>query len=178
MEVIPTLPGEINPILHTEEPPAGRLDFLGYVVCPLKHLFKESFEEVLQKYREETGVTLRCYVPMGCGGPDPYEDIWKVNRIEDFPDMVVSVGLDNLFKKDFIEKYVVSGYFTAVQARPVPPVFNEILDPRQAYSIYGIFPYVMMVDRINWAACRCRSGGATCSIRPIIIILLSAVRTG
>jgi hypothetical protein len=86
MKMIQTLSGEPQAILHTEEPPGGSLDFLGYVVCPLKHLFKENFETVLQKYRKETGVELRCYVPMGCGGPDPYEDIWKIDDIKDFPD--------------------------------------------------------------------------------------------
>lgn len=60
---------------------------------------------------------------------------------------MVSVGLDNLFKKEFIETFVIPGYFTAAQSGPVSRNFDGIPDPRKAYSIYGIFPYVMMVDR-------------------------------
>ncbi len=32
-------------ILHTEGPPQGHLNMLGYVVCPLKQIFREGMEE-------------------------------------------------------------------------------------------------------------------------------------
>lgn len=138
-----------QPLIATETPPEGKLDFLVYIVCPLKHLFKDGLEAVLQEYRKETGKTFKGFVPMGCGGTDPYEDIWQVERIEDFPDLVVSVGFDNLFKQRFLDEYVAKGYFQAVQPQPVAPAFAEcgLADPEGWHSIYGVFPYVMMVDR-------------------------------
>lgn len=136
-------------LIATEVPPAGKLDFLAYIVCPLKHLFKDGLEKILQTYRDRSGKSFNCFVPMGCGGTDPYEDIWKVEKIEDFPDLVVSVGFDNLFKQSFLENYVNQGYFKAVQPQPVSSIFVQcgLADPDGWYSIYGIFPYIMMVDR-------------------------------
>ncbi len=32
-------------ILHTEEPPQGHLNMLGYVVCPLKQIYREGMAE-------------------------------------------------------------------------------------------------------------------------------------
>jgi ABC-type Fe3+ transport system substrate-binding protein len=139
----------MNSLIATEVPPEGVLDFLAYIVCPLKHFFRDGLEAVLQDYRRRTGQVFNCFVPMGCGGADPYEDIWKVARIEDFPDLVVSVGFDNLFKQSFYDRYISQGYFQAVQAQPVAPVFAAcgMVDPRGWRTVYGIFPYIMLVDR-------------------------------
>jgi ABC-type Fe3+ transport system substrate-binding protein len=136
-------------LIATEIPPEGVLDFLVYIVCPLKHLFRDGLEAVLQDYRQQTGQVFNCFVPMGCGGADPYEDIWKVKKIEDFPDLVVSVGLDNLFKPGFYRQYISRGYFRAVQPQPVAPVFAEceLVDTQGWQTVYGVFPYIMMVDR-------------------------------
>jgi ABC-type Fe3+ transport system substrate-binding protein len=138
-----------KPLVATEIPPEGHLDFLVYIVCPLKHLFREGLEAVLQDYRRKTGQVFNCFVPMGCGGPDPYEDIWKVADIEEFPDLVVSVGFDNLFKQSFLENYIAKGYFQAVQPQPVAPVFTAsgLVDPAGWQTVYGIFPYIIMADR-------------------------------
>jgi ABC-type Fe3+ transport system substrate-binding protein len=142
------IPGTETPLIVTELPPKGHLDFLAYIVCPLKHLFKDGLEAVLQDYRRRTGKTFNCFVPMGCGGADPYEDIWRAESIGEFPDLVISVGFDNLFKRSFLERFVARGYFRAAQPQPVAPVFAEcgIVDPDGWHTVYGIFPYIIMVD--------------------------------
>jgi hypothetical protein len=61
------------PMLYTEDAPPVKPDFLGYMVCPVKHLFKESYEEAMIKHLEKTGEKFVSFVPMGCGGADPYE---------------------------------------------------------------------------------------------------------
>ncbi len=135
-------------ILHTEEPPRGHLNLLGYVVCPLKQIFREGMEETLVR-EHDGGRDFDCFVPMGCGGTDPYENIWQVDSIDAFPDMVVSVGFDNLFKKRFMEKFIKGGDFQSVQIAPTPAAFTEcgIPDPENHYTIYSIFPYIFLVDQ-------------------------------
>jgi ABC-type Fe3+ transport system substrate-binding protein len=147
-DLIETASETVESLIPTEIPPEGKLDFLVYIVCPLKHLFKDGLEAVLQAYRAQTGKVFNCFVPMGCGGADPYEDIWQVASIAEFPDLVVSVGFDNLFKRSFLKNYVARGYFKTAQIQPVAPVFAEcgLVDPDGWHTIYGVFPYIIMVD--------------------------------
>jgi ABC-type Fe3+ transport system substrate-binding protein len=138
---------EARPLLATEHPHEGHLELLAYIVCPLKHLFKEGLERELRVHREQTGKAINAFMLMGCGGQDPCEDIWKVDAIDDFPDLVVSMGFDNLFKRNFLERFVASGYFQAVQPGPVAEAFAGIPDPRGRHTIYAVFPYVLLIDR-------------------------------
>ncbi len=136
-------------ILATELPRPGHLNFLGYLVCPLKHQFREGFEAVLQQHWGESVNPPNCYAPMGCGGDDPCENIWQAPTGAAFPDLVMSVGFDNLFKKAFRDRLVATGHFQAAPAQPVPEAFRELVDPLGAYTVYGLFPYVMMIDRLK-----------------------------
>ncbi len=132
-----------------EEGPARRLDFLGYTVCPLKHTFRECFDPVLDRYRRETGRGFDCYVPSGCGGDDAYGEIWKSQSIDDLPDAIASIGFGDFFRKEFVERFINKGYFKAPQRQEVNSCFYgmRLEDPDGCYTIYSVFPYIMMVDK-------------------------------
>lgn len=133
-------------ILYTDETPAVRTDFLGYVVCPFKHLFKEAFESTLNDHYEKTGEKLVSFVPMGCGGPDPYEYIWDTENIDELPDAIASLGFGAYWRKPFRERFLDTGLFKAVETKPYIEEFKELKDPLGQYTVYSFSAYVMLID--------------------------------
>lgn len=133
-------------ILYTDETPVVRTDFLGYVVCPFKHLYKEAFEKKLHEHYDRTGEKLVSFVPMGCGGPDPYEYIWDTENIDELPDAIASIGFGNFWRKEFRERFLDNGKFRAVERPPLHEVFKELEDPLKQYTIYSVSAYVILVD--------------------------------
>ncbi|RCX21070.1 ABC-type Fe3+ transport system substrate-binding protein [Anaerobacterium chartisolvens] len=132
-----------------EEGRIRRLDFLGYTVCPLKHTFRECFDAVLDKYRRETGRGFDCYVPSGCGGDDAYEEIWKSQSIDDLPGAIASIGFGDFFRKEFVDRFIDKGCFKAPERKEINADFAGmgLEDPDGCYTIYSVFPYIIMVDK-------------------------------
>ena len=135
-------------ILYTTELPPVKADFLGYVVCPFKHLFKEQLEAVLHSHYEKTGDKLISFVPMGCGGPDPYEDIWDTENLYDLPDVIASVGFGAYYREPFRKRFLDTGKFISVQKDPMPEPFASagLKDPDGIYTVYSLSAYVMLID--------------------------------
>jgi len=125
------------------------LHLLGYAACQFKPTFKEHLDPVLDQYSRETGVELNCHIPMGCGHyEDDYDNIWKVESIDDFPDIVASMGFGDFFRQDFVERFVRKGYFGTAWTGSIHETFENagFRDPDGWYTIYAVFPYVMLVD--------------------------------
>lgn len=128
-----------------------RVDFLGYTYCPVKTIFKECFDETLQQYLAATGDEgFRYFVPSGCTGEeDPYEDLWKADNIDDFPDVAVAAGFGDFFRQEFVDRLVKPGYFKSIG---YPRLNRNFIsagyeDPAGWYTMYSTQPTVMMVDR-------------------------------
>jgi len=131
------------------EHPREHLHLLGYAACQFKPAFKEFLAPVMAHYHSETGVRLNCHIPMGCGHhEDDYDDIWKVEHIDDFPDIVASMGFGDFFRQEFVERLVRKGYFGTAWTGAVNETFEKagFRDPDGWYTIYAVFPYVMLVD--------------------------------
>lgn len=127
-----------------------KVNFIGYTYCPLKLTFKEYFEEVLKKYEKETGdKDFKYYVPSGCVSGDPYDDLWKVDDVDQLPDIIASVGFGDYFRKEFVERFISAGYFEAVELQGIHREFTDagLVDPEGRYNIYSVFPLVMLVDK-------------------------------
>ncbi len=137
-----------TPMLYTEDAPPVKPDFLGYMVCPVKHLFKESYEEAMLKHLEKTGEKFVSFVPMGCGGADPYEDIWQSHNIDELPDIVGSIGFGSFYRSQFTSRFLDSGYYESCQMKPMPEPFASagIEDPLGVYTVYAVYTYVILVD--------------------------------
>lgn len=127
------------------------LDFLGYTYCPIKHIFKECFEEVMQKYLRETQEkNFRYFVPSGCEDEqDPYEEIWKVEDIDDFPDITAATGFGDFFRQEFVDKFINKGYFKSAGYQQINTNFaaTNYEDPNRWYTVYSALPIVMLIDR-------------------------------
>ena len=129
-----------------------KLNFIGYTYCPLKLTFRECFLEVLNRYKKESNDhDFKYYVPSGCGGKDPYEDIWKADNIDELPEIIASVGLGDFFRREFYERFVKKGYFKAVSLPKENEAFVSagLVDPDGFYTVYSVFPLVLMVDTIR-----------------------------
>lgn len=124
------------------------LHFLGYAACPFKPMFKDYFDEVLEKNFRASGEYLRCHIPMGCGDYDAYEDLWKAESLKLFPDVVASLGFGDFFRPSFVERFVRPGHFKSAWPAALNPDFENagFRDPDGAYCIYAVWPYVMLVD--------------------------------
>lgn len=133
-----------------------KINFIGFTYCPLKHTFREAFEEVLEKYISETGDRdFKYYVPSGCGGDDPFEELWKAEDIEQLPDIIASVGFGDFFRKEFVERFVDKGHFKEVPylERSSDFIKAGIVDPDGRYTVYSVFPLVMLIDIRNLGNC-------------------------
>jgi len=140
------------PFWQAEEKTMKRLNFLGYTYCPLKLTFKDCFEEVLKKHLEETKDSdFPYFVPSGCGGEEDIyrEDIWKVENIDDFPDIIVSAGFGDCLRQEFVDKFVKKGYFQRISYPQINADFAAAgyEDPEGWYTVYSVLPIVMLVDR-------------------------------
>ena len=113
---------------------------------------------------------------MGCGHhEDDYDDIWKVESIDDFPDIVASMGFGDFFRQDFVERFVKKGYFSTAWTATINETFEKagFRDPDGWYTIYAVFPYVMLVDTRKLAGApvpRCWSDLLHPSLKDNIII--------
>lgn len=128
----------------------NRVNFIGFTYCPLKHTFREEFEEVYKAYAAKTGDKAFTYhVPSGCGGEDPFEELWKADKLEELPEIIVSVGFGDFFRKEFVEKFVNKGNFKAVPYGQMSREFTAagIIDPDGWYTVYSVFPLVMLIDK-------------------------------
>lgn len=127
----------------------GHLNFLGYSACAFKHTFRDGLNKVLDDYRKATGTGLNCHVPLGCGSGDIYDSVWKAGCIDDFPDVVASLGFGDFFRKDFRDRFVEKSFFKSAWDGPLNGIFENagFRDPLDCYTVYAVMPYVMLVDR-------------------------------
>lgn len=135
-----------------EEPfrqPAGELDFVGTTVCLLRGAFRDSFDDWMSGCRRREEPLLNCYVPESCGNGNLYADIWQAERIEDFPAVVTACGFGDFFRREFVERLVQKGHFQTVPQQACHPAFptEQFLDPDGWYTLYGVYPYVLLVDK-------------------------------
>ncbi len=130
--------------------PAIKYNFIGYTYCPMKLTFKDFFEAALSKYLAKTGDTnFNYYIPSGCSGDDPCSDIWKAESIEQLPDVIASVGFGDFFREEFVERFINKGYFRTIEYTHLNQAFvsSGIPDPDNCYTVYSVFPLVMLLDK-------------------------------
>ncbi len=128
----------------------SKLHLLAYAACQFKPTFKEHLDPLLDQYSKESGIKLNCYIPMGCGHyEDEYDGVWAAKSIDDFPDIVASMGFGDFFRKEFVDRFVKRRYFRTAWTGKINEQFENagFRDPDGWYTIYSVFPYVMLVDK-------------------------------
>lgn len=130
-----------------EEYSPEELDLLLYAPCPLKSAVKERLDTLtsLFKIRENA---LRIHIPMGCAATDLYDRLDKETEAGKLPALIASIGFGDFFRKGFVQRFVDQGVFKAPRLSQVHPLHQKagIVDPKGRYVIYGVTPYIFLVD--------------------------------
>ncbi|MDR3553508.1 MAG: ABC transporter substrate-binding protein [Syntrophobacteraceae bacterium] len=144
-----TLIRSITEMAEEKEGLAGpeKLDLLLYAPCPVKLVMKERIERIVHSHRERN-VELSVHIPMGCTSVDPYDPVYLAKDAGELPAIIGSIGFGDFWKKEFVNRFVREGVFEAVLAPRVNPMFEKagLIDPRGCYTIYGVTPYIFLVD--------------------------------
>ncbi len=132
-----------------EEGPSfpGEMDLLLYAPCPVKLAVKERVEAIQAEYARG-GALVSVHIPMGCTSVDPYDPLYHATDVDQLPGIIASIGFGDFFRKEFVERFVHADVFGAVLPETVSPMHLEagILDPAGRYVVYGLTPYIFLVD--------------------------------
>lgn len=125
--------------------PNGQADLLLYAPCPVKLVVKDIIEAIAAAYDPP----LTAHIPMGCTSVDPYDPLYMETDPDELPSIIASIGFGDFWRKDFVSTFVDRDLFQAVLPEVVNPLYldADMLDPRGAYTIYGVTPYIFLVDR-------------------------------
>ena len=134
--------GEEDPLLRPEA-----VDLLLYAPCPVKLVMKEHIDGIIDRYRKRD-VDVSVHVPMGCTSVDPFDPIYRAEDSGRLPAIIASIGFGDFWKKEFVDRFVRSGEFEAVLPSEINPMHIDagMTDPGGSYTIYGVTPYVFLVD--------------------------------
>lgn len=135
----------IQSIQQMEDSPAmGKADLLLYAPCPVKLVVKDSIEAIAASVTPP----LATYIPMGCTSVDPYDPLYMETDAEKLPAVIASIGFGDFWRKEFVQHFVRTGTFESVLPDTINPLYIEagMLDPFGAYTIYGVTPYIFLID--------------------------------
>ncbi len=131
----------------TNMTPAADLDLLLYSPCPVKLVVSAEIDRISAAYADQ-GETLSIHIPMGCTSIDPYDPVCLETDPEKLPAIVASIGFGDFWKKDFVQRFVKPGLFETIKPQQVHPLHqrSDLVDPEGHYTIYGVNPYIFLVD--------------------------------
>lgn len=132
---------------ETPSLPEKPADLLLYAPCPVKLVVKDSIDALIAGYAAR-GQEVTAHIPMGCTSVDPYDPIYRQSDPDKLPGLIGSIGFGDFWRREFVENHVRAGVFEAVLPEKINPLHVKagLLDPRGAYTVYGVTPYVFMAD--------------------------------
>lgn len=127
-----------------DAPAMSRVDLLLYAPCPVKLVVKERIEAIAAA----TTPPLATHIPMGCTSVDPYDPLYMETDVEKLPAVIASIGYGDFWREEFVGRFVREGVFQSVRPHVLNPLYAEagLEDPSGAYTIYGVTPYIFLVD--------------------------------
>jgi len=125
----------------------GNLDLLFYAPCPVKLAVKERIDAIAAA-SEAAGDPLSIAIPMGCTSVDPFDPLHRETDPDRLPGIIASIGFGDFFRQGFVSRFVDAGLFEAALPETVTPLHQAagIPDPRGCYTVYGLTPYIFLVD--------------------------------
>jgi ABC-type Fe3+ transport system substrate-binding protein len=135
----------IQSIKNMDEAPAmGQADLLLYAPCPVKLVVKEAIEAIAAGFTPP----LITHIPMGCTSVDPYDPLYMKTDPARLPAVIASIGFGDFWRQEFEARFVSTGLFEAALPDTINPLFTDagMIDPAGAYTIYGVTPYIFLVD--------------------------------
>lgn len=128
--------------------PARDLDLLLYAPCPVKLALKDGVDRACARTIGVRGGPAQAHVPMGCTSIDPYDPLRDETDPDNLPGIIASLGFGDFWRSGFVERFVDAGLFEAVRPATVNPLHERagLEDPAGAYTLYGVTPYLFVVD--------------------------------
>ena len=123
------------------------VDLLLYAPCPVKLVMKDRIDRIISDFAVR-GTALNVHIPMGCTSIDPYDPIYREENPDKLPAVIGSIGFGDFWRKEFVDQHVRAGVFKSALPVKVNPLHEQagLIDPQGIYTIYGVTPYVFMVD--------------------------------
>lgn len=139
-------PNGIYALARRAEP----LHFFGNMAFSLNPVFLEEVEKRSRRHWAETGKGLRYYIPIP-GDTMEIMDGRHTESVDDLPEVITSIGFENIFQTSFRERFIAGGHLRATPSSPVQPAFEAagFIDPEGLYTIHAVTPYVFLVDRVK-----------------------------
>lgn len=137
---------------NDDAPDMGRADLLLYAPCPVKLVVRERIDAIAESLARQ-GSPLTAHIPMGCTSVDPYDPLYMETDPDRLPAVIASIGFGDFWRREFTARFVDAGLFGSVLPEVVNPLFTRagMIDPGGAYSIYGVTPYIFLVDHARLA---------------------------
>lgn len=140
----------IRSISHYEDEDAQQAlgaDLLLYCPCPVKLVVKDRMEAIAAEMEAE-GTPVRVKIPMGCTSVDPFDPLYMEPDPDKLPAIIASIGFGDFWKKTFVEQHLQDDRFAAVLPNQLNPLQERagLLDPKGRYTLYGVTPYIFLVD--------------------------------
>lgn len=135
----------IQSIQQMDEAPAmGQADLLLYAPCPVKLVVKERIEAIAASATPP----LTTFIPMGCTSVDPYDPLYMETDPDRLPAVIASIGFGDFWRREFVSRFGNTGLFKSVLPETINPLFAQagMIDPARIYTIYGVTPYIFLVD--------------------------------
>jgi ABC-type Fe3+ transport system substrate-binding protein len=122
-------------------------DLLLYAPCPVKLTMKDHIDQIIAGYAAND-ISVTAHIPMGCTSVDPYDPICWEEDPDKLPAVIGSIGFGDFWRQEFVDNHVRAGVFEAVLPDKMNPLHERsgLVDPGGAYTIYGVTPYLFMLD--------------------------------
>lgn len=135
-----------------DSPDMGRADLLLYAPCPVKLVVRERIDAIAER-SARAGSPLVTHIPMGCTSVDPFDPLYMETDPDRLPAVIASIGFGDFWRREFAARFVATGLFGSVLPEVVNPLFTQagMIDPGGAYTIYGVTPYIFLVDHARLA---------------------------
>lgn len=127
---------------------AQPLHFFGNMAFSLNLAFQREMEQLAQCCLKESGRQLRYCIPVPGDSIEVMEN-GSADNIERLPELVASIGFENIFQPEFHARYIDSG---VLRAAPVDEVHDSfvragLVDPEHQYAAHAVTPYVFLIDK-------------------------------
>lgn len=122
------------------------LNLLALMPCPLKVPIEQEFTNFINQL-EANNITY--LIDSNANNQlSFYDKVDDFTSIDDIPDIIISSGINNFFRKPFVDRFIDKGLFVDVSSDKISELLKKsgIKDPDGNYTIISMNILVMVVD--------------------------------
>ncbi|RII34366.1 ABC transporter substrate-binding protein [Clostridium chromiireducens] len=126
-----------------------KINFIGNVAMTLNPSLNELMLESAYKIKKNKGKSVNFKVVLPSNAKYMRKKLIEVNNEEYLPDIITSVGFEQIFDDEFIENFIKKGVFYSKNNGQINEIFDKsgCIDPEGIYEIFAATPYVFLIDK-------------------------------